>query len=399
MRTAKLFGISIALIAALCALPVNELGKTLTGRHGVPGSPNPDASPDKPASVTAPLPLVPAIIEYEYAAQYFMQWINDNAQYSMIEAIVGSGEPQIIQMILTEKKSEHRVIYCNSESKVKALTRSGEQARATKIDFKVVNRVGQQSTYGFAFVDDGGQAIRWRFIPAAPASTFGQGLSPQSDAPGLRFKYRERATTAGAGTAVQIGDKVSEAEPWLEVSAPPYFVAYRGSYVEGMQLGLFLVGSQSWRVTSAPAELIEGAKWTFVDASNETREMRVTARKADELTISETSEWGSLTLTVRAASRSLAVRSIEVTSAGHRMRVTFKPDLELDVAGAAIKAEVAFQIDEDHHDKVAQGTVIVDRQDNIVRMRWQPKTPDWAKSRSLTTTVTLDSLRYTIEAQ
>lgn len=399
MRTAKIVGVSIALIAALCALPVNEPGKTLTGWPGVPDKPAAEASPDNPASEAAPLPLVPAIIEYEYAAQYFMQWINDNAQYSMIEAIVGSGEPQIIQMILTEKKSERRVIYCNSESRVRALTRSGEQARSAKIDFKVTNHVGQQSTYGFAFVDVGSQAIRWRFIPAAPASTLGEGLSPQSDAPGLRFKYRERATTAGAGTAVQIGDKVSEAEPWPEVSAPPYFVAHRGSYVEGMQMGLFLVGRRSWRVTSAPAELIEGAKWTFVDADNQTREMRVTARKADELTISETSDLGSLALTVRVASGTLAVRSMLMTSAGHRMRVTFKPDLELDIAGAAMKAEVAFQIDEDHHYKVSQGAVIVERRDNIVRMRWQPTSPGWAKSRSLTTTVTRDSLRYTIDSQ
>ena len=40
----------------------------------------------------AQLPIVPVIVEYEYAEQYFMQWISDNPKYSMIEAIIGAGE-------------------------------------------------------------------------------------------------------------------------------------------------------------------------------------------------------------------------------------------------------------------------------------------------------------------
>lgn len=345
----------------------------------------------------ATLPIIPVIVEYEYATQYFMQWISDNPKYSMIEAIVGAGEPRVIQMILTETKSERRVSYSNSESKVKALTSSGEEARAAKIDFKVANNVGHQPTYGFAFADERGTAIRWRFIPAAAASAMGKGLSPQSDAAGLRFRYRESATTAGAGTAVQIDDKASEAEPWPEVSSPPYFIAYRGSYVEGIHLGALLVGSRTWRVTSAPSELIKGGKWTLAGAGNQTREMSITDVKGDELTINETSEWGSVDLTARATLRGLAVRSIVVTSAGHNMRFRFKPDLEL--GDERDRAEVAFQIDEGDHEKVSQGTVTVDRRKDSVLMKWQPKSPDWAKSRSLTTTITFESLGYVIEAR
>ena len=128
--------------------------------------------------------------------------------------------------------------------------------------------------------------------------------------------------------------------------------------------------------------------------------MGITSRKADELTINETTEWGSLDLTVRTTVQGLAVRSIVITSAGHKMRFTFKPDLELESEGVgAAKAEVAFQIDEDDHEKVSQGTVTVDRAKDTVLMRWQPKTPDWAKSRSLTSTITLDSLGYAIEVR
>lgn len=345
----------------------------------------------------AQLPIVPVIVEYEYAEQYFMQWISDNPKYSMIEAIIGAGEPRVIQMILTETKTERRVIYSNSESKVKALTNSGEEARAAKIDFKVANNVGRQPTFGFAFADEHGAAIRWRFIPAAAASALGKGLSPQSNTAGLRFRYRERATTAGQGTAVQIDDKVSEAEPWPEVSSPPYFIAYRGSYVEGIHLGALLVGSQKWSVASAPAELTKGGKWVLAGAANQTREMTITDVRGDELTIRETSEWGSVDLTARSTLRGLAVRSIVLTSAGRRMRFSFKPDLEL--GEERDPTEVAFQIDEGDHDKVSQGTVTIDRKKDSVLMRWQPKTPDWAKSRSLTTTITFESPGYAIEAR
>ncbi|PYP83528.1 MAG: hypothetical protein DMF61_23185 [Blastocatellia bacterium AA13] len=385
MRTMRLLRIAVApLVFAAMIGSLANIGARASGAEGNRG----------------PVPIIPVIVEYEYAAQYFMQWISDNPKYSMIEAIIGAGQPRVIQMILTETKSERRVIYTDSESKVKALTGAGEEARAAKIDFKVANNVGHQPTFGFAFADERGKAIRWRFIPAAAASALGKGLSPQSDAAGLRFRYRERATTAGAGTAVQIDDKVSEAEPWPEVSSPPYFVAYRGSYVEGIHLGALLVGNRNWRVTSAPAELIKGSTWTLTSDGNQTRQMGITSRKADELTINETTEWGSLDLTVRTTVQGLAVRSIVITSAGHKMRFTFKPDLELESEGVgAAKAEVAFQIDEDDHEKVSQGTVTVDRAKDTVLMRWQPKTPDWAKSRSLTSTITLDSLGYAIEVR
>lgn len=382
MKRLKLFKISVALIA-LIALTAN------TRAQGQ------EAEGNRP-----PLPIIPLIVEYEYAAQYFMQWVNDNPQYSMIEAVISSGEPRVIQMILTETKTERRITYSNSEAKVKAIVSAGEEARLAKIDFKEVKNVGQAPVYGFAFADERGQAVRWRFIPAAPASPLGKGLSPQAAPTGLRFKFRERATTAGAGTAVQIGDKVSEAEPWPEISSPPYFVAHRGSYVEGMHMGSLLAGKRSWRVTAAPSELTQGSKWTLVDAAGHTRELSITERKGDELTIRETTEWASLDLTARATSRGLAVRSIVITSVGKKMRLAFKPDLEIDmVSDGAAKTQVAFQIDEGDHDKVSEGTVSVDRRKDSVLLRWQPKSPDWAKSRSLTATITLEPLGYAIEVR
>jgi hypothetical protein len=41
--------------------------------------------------------------------------------------------------------------------------------------------------------------------------------------------YRERSAVAGEGTALKIGNTVSVADVWTEISQPPYFVAYHGA--------------------------------------------------------------------------------------------------------------------------------------------------------------------------
>gem|GEM_PF-5496141 len=61
------------------------------------------------------------------------------------------------------------------------------------------------------------------------------------DVPGLRLVYRSLGSLAGEGTAVQIGDKVIEAEAWPEVSNPPL--------LRGLSWLLFR-RQRYWRVTN-----------------------------------------------------------------------------------------------------------------------------------------------------
>lgn len=350
------------------------------------------------------LPFVPVLVAYEFAPQYFMQWIDDNATYSMIEAMSTGGAAPGLQIILTESGSGRRVYYSNSQAQVEALTQANRAAFKAQIDYRDVKEVGRQPTYAFAFRDEHGQAIRWRFIQAAAASVQGAGLSPQSDAPGLRFKYRTRATAAGAGTAVQLGDKVVEAQPWPEISAPPYFVAYRGSYIESLAAGALLVGSESWKATAAPAELKEGAEWTLTDAQNHVRRLRITALRGDELTLTEIAAQqkptSTLSMVVRRAADSLAVLALEVKSDAHVMRLTFTPELNLSAAAlAAGQVEVAYRIDQDEQAKISQGVITVAGQGTAWRMHWQPRSPAWAKARVLDTVITFADDGYKIEAR
>jgi len=352
-----------------------------------------------------PFPIIPVIVEYDYLPLYFLQWMNDDPHYSRITAAVHPGEPPVYQITLTERAGGD-IHYCNSRERVEALRRAGKQAHFAAIDYRTTRNVGQPTTYGFGFRDAQGRAILWRFTPASRPSERGAGLTPQARTPGLRLMYRNLGTTAGEGTAVQIGDRVNEADPWPESSAPPYFIAYRGSHSEGMDDGALLTGSESWRVVSAPNvsninELREGAQWTLREASGRERIMRVTTRRADEITITETNSEADATrleLTARITSQGFALRAVRLLDGTRSMRIAFTPELNLaSVSSVANNADVGFEIDLGNQRRVAQGTVSVERQDGSLRLRWMPRSPDWARSRPLTSTIRTDAGGYMIE--
>jgi hypothetical protein len=349
-----------------------------------------------------PFPILPVIAEYEYAPVYFTQWIDDDPQYSSITAILSKSEPPVYKLMLEEKGTGRKVYYCNSEAKVKALRHEGREAYLSAIDYKVIQNVGQQPSYGFGFRDKHGQAVLWRFVPASRPSELGAGLTPIPNAPGLRLDYRDIGTLAGAGTAVQIGDRVSDAAPWPEISHPPYFIAHRGSFTLGRHIGALLTGSERWRVISSPGELREGAQWTLVNERGLEMTWRIRSRRQDELTVgkvvAEGSDSGGMTLNIRATTGGFALRSLLLTSGPQAMRLTFNPELNLEPNAATRNpAEIAFQIDQGEHQKVAQGSVLVEKQENVIRLRWQHKSPEWAKSRPLNTTIKVDPTSYLIE--
>ena len=347
-----------------------------------------------------PIPIVPLIAEYEYAPVYFMQWINDSPQYSRIAASIGQEQTPVYLVILTEKDTPASAYYTNSAARAKALKAEGKDAYHTPIDFKEEKGVEQDVRFGVGFRDKHGQPVIWRFIPAnSRPSERGSGLQPLGTMPGLHLRFSARGTAAGAGTAVQIGNKVHEAEPWPQISAPPYFVAYRGSYVHGMDLSALLLGKQQWRVVKAPGELREGAEWTLAGDLGRERRLLITQRRGDELTISERPAPGidaaTLDMNAVVTPQGLALRSFVLNNRANAMRITFSPDLNL--TANAPRAEATYQLDLGAREKVSQGSVSVERQENLINVRWQPKSPDWAKSRALSSAINLTPDGYSIE--
>jgi hypothetical protein len=355
-------------------------------------------------AVEMPLLIIPLIIEYAYSPAYYLQWIADDPNYSIIEAVLIQSSPPLYQIVLTEKATKQRVFYASSEENVKALIGAGKIAQQTAIDVKVIQEVGEPAVHVFSFRDKRGQAIQWRFVHAAEASERGGGLIPGRRQE-LSFDYRRRGTAAGEGSAVQIGTNVNYAKPWPQISSPPYFVAYRGTHAVESEVGAFIDGNEQWQIKTTPANLNEGAQWTQVNAFNVERQMKVTARKGDEVTISEV-DGGQLspatrtTIIAKETALGLAVRSVTFTNSVHTMQVTFTPELNLSATSSSASSfDVAFQVDLLRQKKVIEGTINVQKNGNTVQLRWQPRSPDWAKARQVNTTITLDKGGYKIESK
>jgi hypothetical protein len=353
-----------------------------------------------------PFPIIPVVLQYEYVPLHFMQWIKDDPNYSLASAYMYPGESPVYEIMLVEK-SGGSVYYCNSKERVDLLTHKGKQAYVVAIDFKKTQSVGQSTTYNVGFRDSYGRSIIWRFILASTPSPLGAGLTPQPETPGLRLLYRNLGTCAGEGAAIQIGDHLSEADPWPEISSPPYFVAFRGVLADGMDSGALVPGSEKWQVLSSPimaegSELREGAQWVLKSDSGRERTWRVTARRADEVTISEVSLEASnstkLELRARVGQQGLALREIRLGSGSRAMRLTFTPELDLTTVPTSVgSAGADFEIDLGNQRKVARGKVSVENQEGLVRLHWILKSPDWAKSRGLISTVRIEAGGYTME--
>jgi hypothetical protein len=344
-------------------------------------------------------PMVPFIIEYEYAPNFFAQWVAGHAQYSRIEAVVDNlDKAATIQIILIEKESGKRIFYCTSEAQVKTFQAEGKEVYLTKIDFKTAQQADRQPTYGFGFRDKSGQAILWRVIPATRPSERGGGLTPLGSLSGLRLEHRDLGTAVGEGTAIQIGETVIEAEPWKEISAPPYFIAYRGTVAIGRHYGSLLLGAKKWRVASRPAELKEGAEWTLSDERGNKRVFKITARNNGELIISEQGTNSTLmSFTVHTTdSEGFVLRSVRLNNNSQTMQIKFEPELSLNPTVSG-KFETNFTISQGKYDKIVSGTISVERTGGNLRWRLIPKSPDWTKSRILETLIKSEPDGYSIE--
>lgn len=364
-----------------------------------------DRAAQQPAqqASSAPMLVVPVIMEYNFASKYFLQWVKDDPHYSMIDVMVSEGKSPIYEVTLTENPSGQRVTYCNSMPLVKAMTGRGKTAHYTPIQYRLTESVGEQPTHQFVFRDQAGRTITWKFIPASDPSERGGGLTP-GRRKGLSFYIRKLGTAAGEGTALQIDSKVNNAEPWPQISSPPYFVAFRGSYSMESEFGSLAVGSEAWHVKSAPSALTKGAQWTLVNDHNGERTFRIASRKGDEITINEESSNGpdsaTLSLIARETPEGLAISSITARDQNHSMKVSFTPELKVTPNGSdAAGPEVAFQINLSGSGKVSEGTVATKKSGNTVTLRWQPRSPDWAKARTLNTSIAFDPNGYKIDVQ
>ena len=189
-------------------------------------------APSGHAQTSAPLapPVSGLLVTYQYWPVQYVQWVGTELPYSMIEFDVDATTKQpLYNVVLTDRASGRRTAYVNSDVLVASAKAQGMQAYKTEIAFEAAEatNVGAASTLRLSMAD--GKPLQWRFVQGSDISEQGAGLTPLPTVPIPILVYREQAAVAGEGTALQIGNTVSAAEVWTEISKPPYFVAYRGA--------------------------------------------------------------------------------------------------------------------------------------------------------------------------
>lgn len=252
------------IFAAAALLPTTAL-------HAQTPSPAPPAT-----SVPIAPPMLPLLTEYHYWPVQFVQWIGNELPYSMIELDVNpEGKRPLLYVTLTDRASGKRIHYTDNDALLAAATATGDESHKAALAYEPADNDNNGSITTIRFTLADGKPLQWRFVQGSDVSEQGSGLSPLPSARIPIFAYREQAAVAGQGTALQIGDTVSTASVWTEISRPPYFVAYRGALSESAHMLVFLPGKQSWTVTSAPAAITVGAAWELDQENGDHRSIHI----------------------------------------------------------------------------------------------------------------------------
>jgi hypothetical protein len=329
-----------------------------------------------------PAPLAPEQIVYRHWPEQFVQWVGPELPYTMIELYVdpGSAPSPLYDAVLTERSTGKRVHYTNQQQQLEIDKSGGTEAYITtmQLDRPATARPG--ASYLLRFVDHAGNPVSWQFVQGSDVSERGGGLSPIAADPAMLL-FRERSAVAGEGSALKIGNQVSTADVWTEISQPPYFVAYRGALTENVEIAVFAGTTQQWKTLSAPATLSPGATWSLQSQDGVGRTLKVKSLQGERAVILDNDEHfprSRMTLEASWAAGAWTVTQIhygpddaEIEKEG--MTFIFDPGL-----GSAT-GDTKFEVTAGHKARIAGGLLRGDAD----AMRWEFKEPQWLRRKAI----------------
>jgi hypothetical protein len=328
------------------------------------------------AEPVLPPPMAPEQIIYRHWPEQFVQWIGPELPYTMIELYVdptGGGTP-LYEAVLTERATGKRVHYSNQQQMVDISKHSGADAYLTNMQFDRSTNAGSP-TYLLRFVDHAGQPVSWQWIQGSDMSERGGGSSPAGLDPPV-LVYRARSAVAGEGTALKIGNTVSTADVWTEISQPPYFIAFHGAFSENVDIAVFAGPGQKWTTISGPKTLTIGAEWKLKAQDGLDCSLRVEAMNGDHATILDTDDHlTGRTTTIDATwmNGAWSVEKLHYSAAGadanQGLTISFSPGA--NASGAPSK----FEVIAGRKTRIADGTVHGDPTQG--RVGWEFKDPEW----------------------
>ncbi len=329
-----------------------------------------------------PAPIAPEQIVYRHWPEQFVQWIGPELPYTMIELYVdpADGATPLYDAVLTERSTGKRLHYTNQQKMVEIDKRSGADAYLTTMQLDRPANPGKDATYLLRFVDHSGQPVSWQFIQGSDISERGGGSSPAGLEPPV-LMYRERSAVAGEGTALKIGNAVSVADVWTEISQPPYFVAYHGAITENVDIAVFAGAGEQWTTTFAPKELTVGAEWKLKAQDGLGCTLRVQALAGDHATMLDSDDhFPGRTVTIEAAwtGGAWSIEKMHYAAVGEDanqgLTISFAPGTS--TAGTESK----FEVIAGRKTRIASGTVHGDAAQK--RIAWEFKDPQWLRGKT-----------------
>jgi hypothetical protein len=348
-----------------------------------------------------PPPVPPVLVSYHYWPGLFVQWVGKELPYSMIQVYADrNAASPLYDVVLTERATGKRIHYANQQSLVDQANQAGDNAYLTAIGLKTLNETSSQGTYEFSFTEHDGTPVLWRFIQGSDVTDEGAGMTAIPGTPTLILMYREQGAVAAEGTALQVGNQVSEAELWKEISSPPYFLPYRGARTVGLDVATLIPGDFQWKVDSAPSTFAEGQGWTLSDTKGQHLHLVIEKITGDVYQIEEDGAPSAKTeLTAKKTARGWLLETVryEATQQGenHGITFTFQPPLSLQNPDAKMSK---FDVQMGKNTRIGNGTVSTQSNGDGVQYVWQFKAPDWARSRTMTTTLLMSSDTVQVQA-
>jgi len=333
-------------------------------------------------SAQLPPPIAPEQIIYRHWPEQFIQWIGPELPYTMIELYVdpGSGTTPLYDAVLTDRASGKRVHYSNQQEMVDNDKRAGADAYLTTMQLDRPANVAPGATYLLRFADHAGQPVSWQFIQGSDISERGGGSSPAGLEPPV-LMYRELGAVAGEGTALKIGNAVSAADVWTEISHPPFFVAYHGALSQNVDIAVFAGTGQQWTTTSAPKTLAADAEWKLKAQDGVGRTLHVQAVAGDHATIVDKDDhFPGRTVTIEAAltNGAWSIDKLHYAAASEDanqgLTISFAP------AASAGATPSKFEVMAARKTRIASGTVHGDAEQP--RVAWEFKDPQWLKGKT-----------------
>jgi hypothetical protein len=329
-----------------------------------------------------PPPIAPEQIIYRHWPEQFVQWIGPELPYTMIELYIdpSSGATPLYEVVLTERTTGKRVHYANQQQMVDLDKRSGADAYLTTVQLDRPANVGKDATYLLRFVDKAGQPVSWQWIQGSDMSERGGGSSPAGLEPPV-LMYRGRSAVAAEGTALKIGNAVSVADVWTEISQPPFFVAYHGAFSENVDIAVFAGAGQQWTTITAPNTLAAGAEWKLKSQDGLGCSLRVQAINGSHATVLENDDHlPGRTIAIEATwtNGAWSIDKLHYSAVGadanQGLTISFAPGA--NGSGAPSK----FEVIAGRKTRIASGTVHGDPAQQ--RVGWEFKDPEWLRGKT-----------------